>query len=190
VNTKNEQVFPGVLHLRHCSLNDSWFLQPSIPHALYKSVNLEVMLYQSNRVSAIKRVLFYYRHVSIFVFFHVCVCCLLLPCILLSLLRYVWEWRRYTIQHNQLQQRPFNNKHWHRLLQVSTQATRPSPKNVKRVSLLIYWPIPKFPKIKDSTFCLFYFFSSFHVSVKSKCEIDMQQKWPRTIKCSRFKHWF
>jgi len=36
------------------------------------------LFHQSKCISAIKRVLFYYRHTSIFVFFHVFVCSLLL----------------------------------------------------------------------------------------------------------------
>ena len=41
-------------------------------------------VHQSNCVSASKRMLFYYRHISIFVFFHVFECSLLLPCMLKS----------------------------------------------------------------------------------------------------------
>jgi len=41
-------------------------------------------LHQSNCASAIKRMLFYYGHISIFVFFYVFVCSLLLTCMLKS----------------------------------------------------------------------------------------------------------
>jgi len=47
-------------------------------------VTSRLTFHQSNCASAIKRKLFYYRHVSIFVFFHVFLCSLLLPCMLES----------------------------------------------------------------------------------------------------------
>ena len=46
---------------------------------------LLLVLHQSNRVSALKRVFFYYRHISMPVFFHVYMCYLLLPCMLESI---------------------------------------------------------------------------------------------------------
>jgi len=68
--------------------------------ALYQHHISMLVFHQSNRVSAIKRMLFYYRHIVIFVFFHVSACSLLLPRLLLSLLRCVWEWRRYVMQYS------------------------------------------------------------------------------------------
>jgi len=47
-------------------------------------------------VAPFKRMLLYYRHISIFMSFHVSVNPLLLPCMFKSLR--VWEWRRYIIQ--------------------------------------------------------------------------------------------
>ena len=62
----------------------------------FLGVPFMLAFFQSNCVGAIKRILFCYRH--IFAFFHVFVCSLLLPSMLLSVLRCVWEWRRYTMQ--------------------------------------------------------------------------------------------
>jgi len=39
-----------------------------------------LVFHQCKRISAIKRIFFYYRHVCIFVFFHVLVCTFLLGC--------------------------------------------------------------------------------------------------------------
>jgi len=51
--------------------------------ASFMRVPFMLVFHQSNCVSAIKRMLFYYHHVSIFVFFHVFVgSFLLLPCML------------------------------------------------------------------------------------------------------------
>ena len=47
-------------------------------------VSLMHVFHQSNCVSAIKPMLFYYSDIPIFVFFHVSVCLLLLPCMLKS----------------------------------------------------------------------------------------------------------
>jgi len=43
-----------------------------------------LVFHQSKCISAVKRMLFYYRHIYIFVFVHVFVCCLLLPNMLIS----------------------------------------------------------------------------------------------------------
>jgi len=48
------------------------------------SVSFMLVIRQGKCVSAIKRVLFCYHKVSIFVFFHVFLCSLLLPCMLKS----------------------------------------------------------------------------------------------------------
>ena len=59
-------------------------------HVLYHLSML--VLCESNRASAIERMLYYYRHISIFMFFpvqYLCVPCHCHAC--LSLLRYAWE---------------------------------------------------------------------------------------------------
>jgi len=52
--------------------------------APFMPVFFMLLFHQSNRVSAIMRMLYYYRRISIFVFFHVFVCSLLLSCMLES----------------------------------------------------------------------------------------------------------
>ena len=68
--------------------------------ASFMRVPFMLVFYQSNCVSASKRILFYYGHVCILVFFHVLLCSLLMGYACLSLVRCVWEWRHYTIQLN------------------------------------------------------------------------------------------
>jgi len=84
--------------------------QPPTHSCIYKSVDLEIIaalyyksrdgaihacnlyhyhiymlvFHQSNCAGAIKRMIFCYRHISIFMLFHVFVCSLLLPCMLKS----------------------------------------------------------------------------------------------------------
>jgi len=53
--------------------------------APFMRVPFMFVLNQSNCVSAIKRLIFYYRHKSIFVLFHVLACSLLLPYVLKSI---------------------------------------------------------------------------------------------------------
>jgi len=56
-----------------------------------------LVFHQSECISAIKRILFYYFHVYNFEFIYVFVSSLSLRCMLcLYLARCVWEWRRYT----------------------------------------------------------------------------------------------
>ena len=52
--------------------------------ALFKRAPFMLLFHQSKCISAVQRVLFYYRHIYTLVFVHVFVCCLLLPIMLIS----------------------------------------------------------------------------------------------------------
>jgi len=55
-------------------------------------VSFMLVFHKSHCASVIKRLLFYYRHIFTFVFFHVFACSLLLPCMLTSTALRVGDW--------------------------------------------------------------------------------------------------
>jgi len=80
--------------------------------ASFMRVPFIFVFHQSKCISAIKRIIYYYRHVYIFVFFHVFVRSLSLRCMLKSIARCVWEGRRCTIYCEDLDNNPDVSNQW------------------------------------------------------------------------------